>query len=77
MSHIMNDDGTPKFSLAELQRQGYTCTFRGPDGQPVTLSEKDFAGMIHTTTCTTVSVNEKVISQQVGITNAGLERLDH
>jgi hypothetical protein len=34
------------------------------------------ASMIHTTTCTTVSVNGKEISQHVGVTDAGCEWLD-
>jgi hypothetical protein len=42
----------------------------------VTLSEEDFASTIHTTTCTTVSVNGKEISQHVGVTDAGCEWLD-
>ena len=76
MSQISNDDGTPKFSLAELQRQGYTCTFKGADGQPVTLSEEDFSSMVHTTTCTTVESNGKEMTQHVGVTAAGLAWLD-
>jgi hypothetical protein len=76
MNQMNNDDGSIKPTLAELQRQGYVFSFRGADGQPVTLSEEDFASMIHTTTCTTVSVNGKEISQHVGVTDAGCEWLD-